>query len=221
MKYRTMLVCVTCLFAILALSACRRPASIRPGTIPDTSSEGLPSGNPAPGLISATQTANALPTPTLESIPTETLIVAAPGSEVTPVDIVSTITPNIPAPTLDVIIIPTLPRPATYTMQPGENPYCIARRFNVDIGELLSINNLTTESLPEPGTLIKIPNTGHLWSSGVRALQPHPTQYPVRVGDTITGIACLFGDVSPEAIIAINQFNMPVTLEGGMVIMIP
>ncbi len=66
-------------------------------------------------------------TPTFENLPTATAT--------------ATVTPTIPvtpaSPT-------TGPRPASYTLQIGEYPYCIARRFNVDPKELLTLNALSS-----------------------------------------------------------------------------
>jgi LysM repeat protein len=212
------------LMLILALTGCQRSASVNPGII----LQELPTliettGNKAQEQISATQTEMKILTTTpkqeLIKSPTST---TKPEVNTTPVDIIATITPTMPiTPTVEEVILPTITRPSTYVIQENENPYCIARRFNVDIGELLSLNILTTESQPTKGTTLKIPSTNHPWSSGPIALLPHPTQYTVRNGDTLSGIACLFGDVSPEAIIFVNKMTEPVTLQGGTVINIP
>jgi LysM repeat protein len=85
----------------------------------------------------------------------------------------------------------------------GEFPYCIARRFNVDPGELLRINGLTRYSVYFAGMNLRIPQTGRTFP-GKRALLPHPTTYTVRAGDTIYTIACSFGDVDPNAILQVN-----------------
>ena len=210
--------------SILALTGCQRSVSVNPGKV----QEDLPTlveatGNKAQEQISATQTEMKILTTTpkqdLIKSPTST---AKPESKTTPVEIIATITPTIPiTPTAEEMVVPTISRPVTYILQENENPYCIARRFNVDIGELLSINVLTTESQLTAGTSLKIPSTNHPWSSGSIALLPHPTLYTVRNGDTLSGIACLFGDVSPEAIIFVNKLTEPVTLQSGTVINIP
>ena len=49
----------------------------------------------------------------------------------------------------------------TYTLQAGEYPYCIARRFNVNPAELLNLNGLTSSSHVTPGRVLQIPQTGH------------------------------------------------------------
>jgi LysM repeat protein len=210
--------------SIFVLAGCQRSASVNPGKV----MQDLPTlvettGNKAQEQISATQTEMKILTNTpKQDVVKSPTSAAKPENSTTPVEIIATITPTIPiTPTASEMVVPTISRPATYILREGENPYCIARRFNVDIGELLSINVLTTESQPTVGTSLKIPSTNHPWSSGSIALLPHPTQYTVRNGDTLTGIACLFGDVSPEAIIFVNKLAEPVTLQGGSVINIP
>jgi LysM repeat protein len=96
--------------------------------------------------------------------------------------------------------------PMTYTLQQGEFPFCIARRFNLNQSELLVLNNLAVDSLVGPGTELKIPQTGNPFD-GTRALQEHPTIYTVQEGDTLNSIACSFGDVSPELIARQNNLS--------------
>jgi LysM repeat protein len=114
---------------------------------------------------------------------------------------------------------PNPPRPNTYTIQPGEWPYCIARRYNLSVGTLLSINGLGNDSRPPAGTVLKIPQDG-TWDSGDRALHPHPTTYTVKSGDTIYIIACYFGDLLPEDIVEANGLQSD-ALEVGQTLEIP
>ena len=122
-----------------------------------------------------------------------------------------------PTPT---VIVPTVTRPAEYTLQVGEFPFCIARRFNLDPQELLSINNLGPNDLLDPGTTMKIPQTGS-WTGEGRVRNPHPTTHTVAAGETIYSIACFYGDVSPEAIIAVNSLVEPYDLTSGQTLDIP
>ena len=128
----------------------------------------------------------------------------------------STVPTDIPAPPVS---IPTVTKPSEYVLQPGEFPYCIARRFNVNPGDLLSLNNIGQNQLVEPGTTLKIPQTGS-WE-GERSLKAHPTTYIVSAGDTIFTIACSFGPVTPEAIIAVNRLEKPYSLTPGQALDIP
>ncbi len=122
-----------------------------------------------------------------------------------------------PTPT---IIVPTVTRPAQYTLQEGEYPYCIARRFNLDPSALISLNNLGANNLLPPGTVLQIPQTG-TWEGEGRVRNPHPTTHTVLAGETVYSIACYYGDVSPEAIIAVNQLEEPYQLSAGQTLRIP
>jgi len=119
------------------------------------------------------------------------------------------------------IVVPTATpgHPSTYSIQAGEFPYCLARRFNVDPNDLLSLNGLTSGEIIQPGTTLSIPATGTF--PGTRALQAHPTQYTVAVNDTFYTIACSFGDVDPSAIAAANGMSITAPLTTGQVINIP
>jgi LysM repeat protein len=129
---------------------------------------------------------------------------------------------NTPLPgTTPVIIVPTATpgRPASYTLHQEEFPYCIARRFNVDPNDLLSLNGLTEGEILQPGTVLRIPQTGSF--PGSRALNPHPAKYSVVVDDTIYGIACHFGDVDPSSIAAANGLTLTSKLVTGTILNIP
>lgn len=218
---------VLLLLLAVQLTSCERLASTAPGeVIPEEVIIPTPTSNPAQILIAQTQTAIALKRPTKTPITAKPDATVAPvgdmtGTEFAP-NIIVTITPTplaTDAPTQ--VVIPTLTRPVTYTLQANEDPYCIARRYNLDIGELLSQNNLTTDSKLATGAVLKIPATNHRWSSGARVLMQHPTSYTVRSGDTLYQIACAYGDVSPEAIIVVNNLTEPYTLSAGQVLNIP
>ena len=109
--------------------------------------------------------------------------------------------------------------PAQYTLAGGEYPFCIARRFNVAIDELLSINGLTTSSLTYAGQVLKIPQTGNPFE-GSRTLHEHPTDYTIQTGDNLNRIACYFGDVSPDMIALQNNISTN-DLSVGEVLIIP
>jgi LysM repeat protein len=121
----------------------------------------------------------------------------------------------VPQPTVETV------RPASYILQKGEFPYCIARRFNVNPAELLSLNGLTISQSTalRPGLVLNIPQTGVF--NAERALLPHPAQYTVQSGDTIYSIACKYGDVDPVNIAAVNGLAAPYTLTVGTVLQIP
>ncbi len=110
--------------------------------------------------------------------------------------------------------------PAKYVLHKGEFPYCIARRFNVNPDALLNINGLSRGQFVYPGTALTIPQGAGPFPYQ-RALRPHPTTYTVQGGDTFYSIACLFGDVWPEAIAAANSMNINAALTPGQTLKIP
>ena len=159
-------------------------------------------------------------TPGTPGVPLETPI--------TPIDAVGTQpivaeTPIAPPPTATsgpVQPAPPIIVPAEYTLKGGEFPYCIARRFDIDPGELLRANGLSSTSVFYSGMTLKIPQ-GAKPFPGVRSLRSHPTTYTVRSGDTINKIACYYGDVAPEGIAAVNGLAQPYDLAAGQTLQIP
>lgn len=112
-------------------------------------------------------------------------------------------------------------RPAQYTLQQGEFVFCIARRFNVDPNDILSLNGLFDSETIYPGTVLKIPQSGSF--PGERALRSHPASYTVTGNNdtTLYGVACVFGDVDPAAIAQRNSLSLSVILSIGQVLNIP
>jgi LysM repeat protein len=109
--------------------------------------------------------------------------------------------------------------PPTYTLAEGEFPFCIARRFDVNQNELLTLNGLTVDTLVGPGLELQIPQTGNPFD-GTRALHEHPTNYKIQSDDTLNTIACYFGDVSPD-MIALQNGLTSTDLPPGEVLVIP
>jgi LysM repeat protein len=120
-----------------------------------------------------------------------------------------------------VVIVPTATpgRPSTYTIHAGEIPYCIARRFDVNPGDLLSLNGLSAGEILQPDQTLQIPQTGSF--PGNRMLYSHPAQFTVAVNDTIYSIACHFGDVDPTSIAAANNLSLTSPLTTGQILNIP
>jgi LysM repeat protein len=112
-------------------------------------------------------------------------------------------------------------RPASYTLQKGEWPWCIARRLNLNPDELLALNGLTNGQIFMPGLTLKIPQTGNPFP-GPRTLQTHPATFTVSSSDeTIYGVACKYGDVDPAAIAQANGISVSSALTVGQQLKIP
>jgi LysM repeat protein len=113
---------------------------------------------------------------------------------------------------------PVMTRPLTHTVQSGETIYCLARRYDVDPAEMLALNNYN--SWLSIGDVLDIPQSGS-WPTADRAQLPHPDTWTVSAGETVYSIACEYGDVWPEAIIAVNGLTPPYDLKPGQVLQIP
>jgi LysM repeat protein len=111
-------------------------------------------------------------------------------------------------------------RPSSYTLQRGEFPYCIARRFDVDPDALLSLNGLSSGNIYYPNLTLRIPQSGTF--PGTRALRNHPATHTVASSsDTIYSIACLYGDVDPAAIAQANNLAVGAALTAGQQLSVP
>lgn len=111
-------------------------------------------------------------------------------------------------------------RPSTYTLQSGEFPYCIARRYDVDPDALLSLSGLSDGVMYPAGTQLRIPQSGSF--PGSRALRNHPASYTVASSnETVYSVACLFGDVDPSAIAQANSISPGSALTTGQQLSIP
>jgi LysM repeat protein len=117
--------------------------------------------------------------------------------------------------------LPTTSQPTTYTLQRGEYPYCIARRFNVDPGELLLLNGMSDQGTFYEGMVLQLPQTGKPFP-GERMQMRHPVIYTVsRANETIYTIACEFGDVDPEVIAQANGLSLGSVLSIGQTLNVP
>lgn len=208
------------------LTACNRPASEAPSANP-TQSFPFPLA-PTQGVSQfATQTAAAKLPAVVTPTPQPGQVVKTPG--VVPTTAATTVatTVVIQQPTAKPTEKPTLaPPPATrpdsYTIQQGEFPVCIARRYDLDLGDFLAVNGLTMNSRVAIGASLKIPSGGN-WSAnyGSRSLAAHPDTYVVQANDSIGKIACTYGDVSPEAILAANGMTKASEIQAGQSLKIP
>ena len=150
-----------------------------------------------------TQAAPGSPVPTqAPPQPTTALQTTAPKSTPRPVP---TATPGLPS---------------TYTLHTGEFPFCIARRFDINPAQLLAASGLSSGVTYPSGTVLTIPKNAESFP-GNRSLKSHPTTYTASANDTAFSIACIFGDVDPNAIIAANGLNSPSDIKSGQELYIP
>ena len=199
---------------VLSLPACNRALSTAPAPAPQQTLEGFKvQEQPGDAITqSATQTALA----SVGGGKAEVTLEA--GAQPDAVEATKEPKPKEEKP----VVLPTEGRPSTYVLQKGEWPICIARRFNLDIGTFFQANGLNMNSKPGVGTTLKIPQSG-TWSEtyGSRTLKAHGSSHMVQSGETVYSIACGYGDVNPDAIIAANHLKSPYTLTAGQTLTIP
>lgn len=171
-------------------------------------------GGGTPGTPQAITTGTVLSTQTGSETP-----VPAIGTPGTPTNVISTPTNAVSAAATSV---PPGVKPTSYTLQEGEHPYCIARRFNVDPDDLLALSGLTSAQANSlsSGTVLKIPQSGAF--PGDRSLTSHPATYTVTSGDeTLYSVACKYGDIDPNTIASANGISVSANLTAGQTLQIP
>lgn len=209
------------LLAVLSLvSACERKASRAPVVVPQKTDKGktpLPINNE---YTHATQTAQAVSAqfnqPTM-------IVTNSKGTAVAITAMPATPTPAGPPTPTPLPPTPVVTKPAKYAVQSGETIYCLARRFDVDPDDLLAANGLDNWSMLHIGQELTIPQTGK-WPGPSRAIEgtSHPDVWQVSPGETVYMVACAYGDVYPEQILAVNgNIKDPNDLTGLKTIQIP
>jgi len=210
---RAFLIVVLVLAAAVLMVACQRSASVSPLATPTPGGQiSQPTGI---SLVEAWGTSTAIYQQTAQALLTTPAGEGTPGADQTEVEGTSATA------TSTFIVVPTATpgRPETYTLETGEFPYCIARRFDVNPADLLALNNLGVGQTLQAGYELRIPQTGYF--PGERALRAHPSTYTVAVSDTLYKIACYFGDVDPTSIAAANGITVDAALTTGQVLNIP
>lgn len=102
------------------------------------------------------------------------------------------------------------PKEGEYIVKSGDTLWSIAKKFNVSVTELKSVNNLTTNSL-SIGQRLTIP--------GYTPPSQSETTYVVQKGDTLWAIASAY-NTTPQAIIELNNLTSS-TLSIGQKLKIP
>jgi len=212
MKKHHMLVIM--ILVTLTLSACRMSASTPPPVTPTTNLSEI--------ARQATQTAIAkTPKAGDTQVPEATQADDTQAATQAPTEAADTPEPTQkPTSDSDNQSGPEYAVPDSYTLHEGEFPFCLARRFNINIDDLLNHNGLSRDAILYPGDVIEIPRNARPYN-GNRARRTHPTTYTVQSGETIYEIACLFGDVDPRAIAEVNDIGLEQSLQPGTVLQIP
>lgn len=227
---RVILVVLALTLALLVTGCVQRASTPSAGAGESTPGAKAPEEGATSDVMSqleraATQTLMALqatqqPAPTTPE-PTTAGSAAQPTTEA-PAAGQPTAMPATAQPTQPPVAVPTATPgiPTSYTLQKGEHPYCIARRFNVNPANMLQLSGLSGGDTYYPGLVLRIPQGGSGFPAA-RSLKAHPTNYTVSAGDTIYSIACEFGDADPNAIIIANNLQSPYELTSGQNLYIP
>ncbi len=204
------------LLAALLVAACTRSAT--------SASVETPTEDPLESIFNtiATQTA-------LAAGPKDAELTSSPIASITPTSIfgaTSTLASSpttAPTATTTPAPISEMTVPQHYTLHLGEWPYCLARRFDIDIDLILTANDLTASQASNLSVgynlVIPVNDTGSF--GGDRSLRSHPTTYTVSGSDTFYSVACAFGDVWPENIAEANGMDIDEQLQSGLQLHIP
>jgi LysM repeat protein len=217
----------------LSLGACTRSAST---PVPTPGGKGT-----TPGALTGQQATmeavrSALLTQTAQAVggtPGKTGTPAAQGTPLAPLGTpTQRTTSTTPIASVVVAVTPTTCGTASYTVLTGEWVYSIARKFNVDPNDIISLNGLAAPYALTPGQSLKIPSTctstmptstpaGPTITPGGPTLTPGAGKtYVVQSGEWVYSIARKFG-VDPQAIIDANHLSAPYTLSVGQTLIIP
>ena len=96
----------------------------------------------------------------------------------------------------------------TYTVKSGDNLYAIARKYNITVDELKTINNLKSDLL-SIGQVLKVPietNNNEPTCYGTGYVEPSYVTYTVKSGDNLYSIARKF-DTSVANLIMLNDLS--------------
>lgn len=116
---------------------------------------------------------------------------------------------------LSLWLVPGRPAEAeTHVVQPGETLYDIGITYGVDPDALARANNITDPTKLQIGQRLAIPEGTAQTTNG------SSQSYEVEAGDTLSGIAELFG-VSVGSIVAANNLSSPDSLQVGQRLTIP
>ena len=118
----------------------------------------------------------------------------------------------------------TAPTPLEYAVKAGDTLPIIAKKHNVDLSELVTLNNDKLIQVGKKLTIpskITIPPTGNTPGGGQPPISNPPIRYVVQPGDTLSGIALRF-HTTQQAIMALNpQITNPNIIIAGDTLLIP
>ncbi len=105
----------------------------------------------------------------------------------------------------------------SYTVRSGDTLGGIADHFGVDEDDLAAVNGITNPNRLQVGQQLSIPGNS---TGGSRQVAAGSADYVVIAGDTLSGIADMFG-ISSTAIASANGLDNPNSLREGQQLKIP
>lgn len=111
-----------------------------------------------------------------------------------------------------------IPTPSEYVLRSGESLSSVATRFNTTVRAIALLNSITNVNLIYAGQRILIPPPNVPLDILAQTAQP-PAQHSVRTGDTLAGIASIYG-TTVEDLIALNELQAPYTIFAGQTLKI-
>ncbi len=212
----------TSLLIVLSLvTGCYRAAAPDVTETPGGSAEDVPPQEGTPDVL-ATSVANstlaAQQAETDEDSPVETPTTPAPTQTQPPAATPATTPTPTPTTSADTTPAPTqTPLPptgqVTHVVQPGENLFRIAMRYNTTVNVIASANGIANPALIYVGQELTVPSSGAEPPSG-------GTTYVVQPGDNLFRIALRY-DLSYTYLAQHNGITNPANIYVGQVIRIP
>lgn len=111
-----------------------------------------------------------------------------------------------------------IPTPSEYILRSGESLSSVAARFNTSVRAIALLNNITNINLIYAGQRILIPPPDVSLEILAQTAQP-PARHTIRTGDTLAGIAALYG-TTVEDLITLNELQAPYTIFAGQTLQI-
>lgn len=136
-----------------------------------------------------------------------------------------TLTAVPPAPsTLGSPVLASAAPPVSYTVQPGDTVWAIARAHGLDTAAVLAANGLESGGIIRPGQVLALvpaaPTTPPAAADAPAAPAPSGRTHEVRPGDTVSAIAAAHG-VSTDAVLSSNGLTRASIIYPGETLQIP